>query len=54
MLEEEAWIGEGCVLLDASRLRRGSVIGAMSLVRGEVQAFSIQGDNSLNLIGWRK
>lgn len=53
-VEGEVWIGAGCLLLDGSILRKGSVIGAMSLVRGEVQAFSIQVGNPLNLIGWRK
>jgi virginiamycin A acetyltransferase len=54
VIEEDVWIGSGCVLLDGSVLRRGCVIGAMSLVRGEVPAFSIQAGNPLNLIGWRK
>jgi acetyltransferase-like isoleucine patch superfamily enzyme len=54
VLEEDVWVGAGCILLDGSILRRGCVIGAMSLVRGEVQAFSIQGGYPLQLIGWRK
>lgn len=53
IIEEDVWIGAGCVLLDGSILRRGCVIGAMSLVRKEVEAFSIQVGNPLKLIGWR-
>lgn len=54
IVEDDVWIGAGCVLLDGAILRRGCVIGAMSLVRGEVPAYSIQGGNPLRLIGWRQ
>ena len=54
VIEEDVWIGAGCVLLDGAILRRGCVIGAMSLVRGEIPAYSIQGGNPLKLIGWRE
>jgi acetyltransferase-like isoleucine patch superfamily enzyme len=54
LIEDDVWIGAGCVLLDGSILRRGCVIGAMSLVRGEVPAYSIQGGNPMKLLGWRK
>lgn len=54
VIEDDVWIGAGCVLLDGAVLRRGCVIGALSLVRGEVPAYSIQGGNPLTLRGWRK
>lgn len=54
IVEDDVWIGAGCVLLDGAILRRGCVIGAMSLVRGEVAAYSIQAGNPLKLIGWRE
>jgi len=54
IVEDDVWIGAGCVLLDGAVLRRGCVIGAMSLVRGEVAAYSIQAGNPLKLIGWRE
>jgi acetyltransferase-like isoleucine patch superfamily enzyme len=53
IIEDDVWIGAGCVLLDGTILRKGCVIGAMSLVRGEVPAYSIQGGNPLSLLGWR-
>ena len=53
IIEEDVWIGAGCVLLDGAILRKGCVIGAMSLVRGEVPAYSIQAGNPLRLMGWR-
>ena len=54
VIEDDVWIGAGCVLLDGTVLRRGCVVGAMSLVRGEVPAYSIQAGNPLRLLGWRK
>lgn len=54
LIEEDVWIGAGSVLLDGSILRQGCVIGAMSLVRGEVEEYSIQAGNPLQLIEYRK
>lgn len=54
LIEDDVWIGAGCVLLDGTILRRGCVIGALSLVRGEVPAYSIQAGNPLRLLGWRE
>lgn len=54
IIEDDVWIGGGCTLLDGAILRRGCVIGAMSLVRGEVPAYSIQVGNPMRLLGWRR
>jgi virginiamycin A acetyltransferase len=54
IVEDDVWIGAGCVILDGSILRRGCVVAAMSLVRGEIAPYSIQGGNPLKLIGWRR
>lgn len=54
VIEDDVWIGSGSVLLDGSILRRGCVIGAMSLVRGEIPAYSVQAGNPLRLLGWRE
>lgn len=54
IIEDDVWIGVGSVILDGSVLRKGCVIGAMSLVRSEIPAYSIQGGNPLKLLGWRK
>lgn len=53
VIENDVWIGAGCVLLDGARLRQGCVVGALSLVRGEIPAYSINAGNPLKLIGWR-
>lgn len=54
VIEDDVWIGAGCVVLDGAILRQGCVVGALSLVRGEVAAYSIQAGNPLRLIGWRE
>lgn len=53
VIEDDVWVGAGCILLDGAILRKGCVIGALSLVRGEVPAYSIQAGNPLSLLGWR-
>lgn len=53
VIEDDVWIGAGCILLDGAILRKGCVIGAMSLVRGEVEAYSIQAGNPLQKLGMR-
>jgi acetyltransferase-like isoleucine patch superfamily enzyme len=53
VIEDDVWIGANCVLLDGSLIRRGAVIGAGSLVRGELEAFGVFGGNPLARIGKR-
>lgn len=53
VIEDDVWIGANCVLLDGAVLRRGCVIGAGSLVRHEVPAYTVQAGNPLVLRGER-
>lgn len=53
IIEDDVWIGANCVVLDGSILRKGCVVGAMSLVRGEVSCYTIQAGNPLKQIGNR-
>ncbi len=41
VIEDDVWIGANSVLLDGAVIRRGCVVGAGSLVRGELPAYSI-------------
>lgn len=41
VIEDDVWIGANCVLLDGAVLRRGCVVGAGSVVRGELPPFGI-------------
>ena len=53
VIEDDVWIGAGCVILDGAVLRRGVVVGACSLVRGELDAYGIYAGNPLKKIGER-
>lgn len=54
VIEDDVWIGANCVILDGVRLGKGCVIGAGSLVRGEIAAYSIHAGHPLKLLGWRE
>lgn len=41
VIEDDVWIGANCVLLDGAVVRRGCVVGAGSLVRGELPEYSV-------------
>lgn len=41
LIEDDVWIGANCVLLDGAIIRRGCVVGAGSLVRGELPEYSV-------------
>ncbi len=54
VIEDDVWIGANVIILDGAILRTGCVIGAGSLVRGEIPAYSIQAGNPLRQLGWRE
>lgn len=53
VVEDDVWVGANCVLLDGARLRRGCVIGAATLVRGEVPEYTVWGGAPGALLGMR-
>ncbi|WP_312805252.1 acyltransferase [Agrobacterium cavarae] len=53
-VENDVWIGANSVILDGAYLREGCVIGAGSIVRGEVPSYAIMGGNPLKILGSRK
>lgn len=52
-IEDDVWIGANCVILDGTYIRKGAVIGANSLVRGTLKAYSIYAGNPIQLKGAR-
>lgn len=54
LIEDDVWIGANCVILDGAVLRKGCVIGAQSLVNGEIEPYSINIGQPLNCVGYRK
>jgi virginiamycin A acetyltransferase len=53
VIEDDVWIGANTVLLDGAIVKRGAVVGASSLVRGTVEAFSVVAGSPLRVIGHR-
>lgn len=53
VIEDDVWIGANCVLLDGAVLRVGCVVGAGSIVSGELQAYGIYAGQPLQLKGFR-
>jgi virginiamycin A acetyltransferase len=53
VVEDDVWIGASVVLLDGAILRKGCVVGAGSLVRGELPPYSVNYGNPIQTIGYR-
>lgn len=54
IIEDDVWIGANCVFLDGSIIRKGAVIGACSVVRGELEAYGIYVGNPIHKTGERE
>lgn len=54
VIEDDVWIGAGAVILDGSVIRRGCVVGALSLVKGELEAYGVYAGNPLSKVSERK
>lgn len=54
VIEDDVWIGANTVVLDGTIIHKGVVIGACSLVKGELEEYGIYAGNPLKLIGHRK
>lgn len=53
VIEDDVWIGANCVLLDGTILRQGCVLGAGSIVKGELEAYGVYAGSPLKRIGQR-
>jgi acetyltransferase-like isoleucine patch superfamily enzyme len=54
IIEDDVWIGANSVILDGAVLRRGSVVGAGSVVRHELPEYSINVGVPARTIAWRE
>lgn len=50
IIEEDVWIGANCVILDGAILRKGCVVAAGSIIKGELDAYSVYAGNPLRKI----
>ena len=53
VIEEDAWLGANVVVLDGAIIRKGAVIAAGSVVRGEIPAYEIHAGSPTRCIGRR-
>lgn len=54
VIEDDVWIGANCVLLDGAVLRQGCILGAGSVVRGELLPYTVYAGQPLRSVGKRK
>jgi virginiamycin A acetyltransferase len=54
VIEDDVWIGANTVILDGAYIERGCVIGAHSLVKGRLEAYSIYHGIPVVKVGERK
>lgn len=54
VIEDDVWIGANCVLLDGALLRRGCVVGAGAIVRGELLPYTVYAGQPLKVVGERR
>ncbi len=54
VIEDDVWIGANCVLLDGAVLRQGCVLGAGSIVRSELKAYSVYVGQPPRIVGGRR
>jgi acetyltransferase-like isoleucine patch superfamily enzyme len=54
VIEDDVWVGANCVILDGSIIRKGAVIGANSMVNGEIPEYSIYVGSPARKVGERK
>jgi virginiamycin A acetyltransferase len=52
-IEDDVWIGANCTILDGTVIHQGAVIGANSLVSGELEPYCFYAGNPLKQIGRR-
>jgi len=53
IIEDDVWIGANTIVLDGAVIRKGAVIGAGSIVKGEIATYTINVGNPLVKIGER-
>ncbi len=53
-IEDDVWIGSNVVILDGAIIRKGSVIGANSLVNSEIEPYSINYGTPCKRVGYRE
>ncbi|WP_199732340.1 CatB-related O-acetyltransferase [Flavobacterium macacae] len=53
VVEDEVWIGQGCMIMSGVTLGKGCIVAAGSIVTKDVSPFAIVGGNPAKFIKWR-
>lgn len=54
VVEDDVWIGSNCTILEGARIRKGAVISAGAVVKGEFEEYGIYAGSPLKCIGYRR
>jgi virginiamycin A acetyltransferase len=54
MIEDDVWIGANSVVLEGARIRKGAVVSAGSIVKGELEEYGIYSGSPLKCYGFRR
>ena len=54
IIEDDVWIGANVVILDGTIIRKGSIIGANSLVNSEIEEYSINYGTPCKIVRYRQ
>lgn len=54
LIEDDVWIGAGCIILDGAVIGKGCVIGAGCLIRGRLESYGVYFGNPLVKHGFRR
>jgi acetyltransferase-like isoleucine patch superfamily enzyme len=49
---DDAWIGTGAVILGGSTVGNGAIVGAATVIHGEVPDYAIAAGNPARIVGW--
>ena len=53
-IEDDVWIGANCTILEGAYIRKGAVIGAGSLIKGQLEEYGIYSGTPLKCFGHRR
>lgn len=53
VIEDDVWLGASCVVLDGVTIRTGAVVGALTLVRADLEPYGVYAGNPLALVSYR-
>ena len=54
IIEDDVWIGAHCIILPGVTIKKGSIIGANSVVKEDTEELSINAGRPAKLISHRK